>query len=67
MSQGHVIEYDSPENDQYVSPIFTRPKENGSLRIILNLKKLYESVEYYHFKMETFHSVLPSITENPLI
>ena len=28
-------------------------KKNGEYRMILNLKKLNESVEYHHFKMDT--------------
>lgn len=48
----------------FVSPIFTRPKKDGSVRMILNLKKLNESVEYCHFKMDTLEQVIPLITEN---
>ena len=38
---------------QFISPIFVRPKKNGEYRMILNFKKLNESVEYHHFKMDT--------------
>ena len=31
---------------KFFSPIFAVPKKDGSFRIILNLKKLNESVEY---------------------
>ena len=62
--QAKVIEIVSPQSDQFVSPIFTRPKSDGSVRLILNLKIFNEFVEYQHFKMDTFHLVLPSITKN---
>lgn len=52
------------DNDQFLSPIFLRPKKNGEYRMILNLKKLNEFVEYHHFKMDTFESSLKLITEN---
>jgi hypothetical protein len=38
-------------DDQYLSPIFTVPKKDGEHRMILNLKDLNQSIEYYHFKM----------------
>ena len=62
--KAEVIEIVSPQSDQFVSPIFTRPKSDGSVRLILNLKIFSEFVEYQHFKMDTFHLVLPSITNN---
>jgi hypothetical protein len=37
---------------EYISPIFSRPKKNVSVRIILNLKELNDSVQYHHFKMD---------------
>ena len=33
-------------------------KNNGSHRLILNLKGLNKNLEYKHFKMQTFQSVL---------
>ena len=49
---------------EYISHIFTRSKPNGKLRIILNLNKLNESVEYEHFKMESFTTALSLIEQN---
>lgn len=49
---------------QFISPIFVRPKMNGEYRMILNLKKFNESVEYHHFKMDTLESVLNLIKPN---
>lgn len=45
--------------EEFISPIFVVPKKNpGEYRMILNLKKLNESIPYCHFKMDTFESVL---------
>ena len=43
------------------SPIFTRPEANGSYRVILNLKKLNESIGYKHCKFESSNDVLNMI------
>ena len=48
---------------QTVSPIFTVPKPDGGIRLILNLKELNTYVKYFHFKMETIKTVLQNITE----
>ena len=42
----------------YISPIFTVPKKDGSLRMILNLKKFNIHVEYQHFKMDSLQSAV---------
>ena len=56
------------EDGQHVSPIFTRPKKNTSEhRMILNLKKLNESVAYHHFKMDTLETALKLIKPNCLM
>ena len=49
---------------QFISPIFVRPKKNGEYRMILNFKKLNESVEYHHFKMDTLEFALNLIKPN---
>ena len=46
------------ESGEYISPIFTTPKKDGSSRMILNLKSLNKFIEYHHFKMESFLTVL---------
>ena len=46
------------EEGEYTSPIFTRPKKDGTSRVILNLKHLNEHVLYRHFKMESLCTVL---------
>ena len=42
----------SPVDDQFVSNIFIPPKSDGSVRLILNIKKLNELMHADHFKLE---------------
>ena len=60
--KGVIVDCERKEGD-FVSPIFTRPKKDGKVRLILNLKKLNKAVEYHHFKMETLKQALTLITE----
>jgi hypothetical protein len=48
---------------EVISPIFLRPKKDGTHRMILNLKKLNEEVTYHHFKMETLSTALLLVRE----
>ena len=50
------------EPGEFVSPIFTVPKKNGSLRSILNLKKFNTYVDTVHFKMGNIHTILALVT-----
>ena len=59
-----VIVKCEPEEIEFVSPIFTVPKKDGKLRLILNLKKLNTSVKYAHFKMDSIHTILKLITKD---
>jgi len=58
-----IIEVE-PDENEYISPIFLVKKKNGEFRMILNLKKLNESIVYHHFKMETFESALKLVRHN---
>jgi hypothetical protein len=53
-----VIKTSKHEAGEIISPIFTRPKADGTLRLILNLKRMNESVKYEHFKMEGIDNVM---------
>ena len=57
----NVIKKSLPEPGQFISPIFVREKPDGGFRLILNLKKLNETIEYKKFKMETISSILQLI------
>ena len=52
------------EKGQYINTIFTRPKKDGSHRMILNLKPLNEFILYKKFKMDTLQSVLKLMKRN---
>lgn len=47
----------SHENGEFISNIFSRPKPDGRIRVILNLKPLNEFLVYEHFKMEHLNFV----------
>ena len=59
--QKGIIRLSSFEDGQVISPIFTRPKKDGSHRVIFNLKRLNESVSYHHFKMDTLETAIKLI------
>ena len=53
-----------PDLTEFISFIFTTPKKDGNIRLILNHKRLNESVENYHLKMDNIHTALKLITKN---
>ena len=53
-----IIRLSLYEVGQVISPIFVRPKKDGSHRVIFNLKKLNEAVSYHHFKMDTLETAI---------
>ena len=57
-----VIKPSSPDSGQVISPIFTKPKKDGSHRVIFNLKYLNQSVMYYHFKMDTLETAISLVS-----
>ena len=57
-----VVEFTQHQKDEFVSNIFARPKKDGSVRVILNLTKLNDYVEYQKFKMDTFMTVVKMVT-----
>lgn len=63
LSKGVIVKSDH-EDMEFISPIFLRPKKDGSNRMILNLKALNKYVQYYHFKMETLMSAVRLMTPN---
>ena len=59
-----VIEVVTWEPQQVISPIFTRTKKDGTLRVISDLSDLNEKIVYRHFKMDTIETAVNLITEN---
>ena len=49
------------DKHEYYSNIFMRPKKDGTVRVILNLKRFNDCVEKIHFKMETLKSAIANI------
>ena len=54
----NLIKYSHHEDGEFISTIFTRPKKDGGHRMILNLSKLNDHIEYHHFKMDTLETAL---------
>ena len=52
------------EQDEFISNIFARPKKDGRICIILNLKQFNLNMQYHHFKMETLQTVVNLMTQN---
>ena len=63
LSRG-IIEPAIPCKGEILSSIFTRPKKDGSYRIILNLKQFSKCISYQHFKMDTLKTVLNLIEKD---
>lgn len=59
-----IIIENKHEKGQFISPIFLRPKKNGTFRLICNLRELNEFIVYRHFKMELLQSALRMMTKN---
>ena len=64
MRRKGIIENSIEESRQIVSPIFSRPKKEGGLRVILDLTELEKHIVYRHFKMEILETALNLITPN---
>ena len=62
--QKEVIKECQHEKDEFISPIFVTPKRDGGYRLILNLKKLNENLEYIHFKMHGLQEILRLVERN---
>ena len=61
LSQGVITRAIYCKN-KLISNIFIRPKSNWKHRLILNLAKLNESINYRHFKMESLNTAMHLIS-----
>ena len=61
LNSGVIVQSTFSESD-VVSPIFVRPKPDGSHRLIFNLKLLNKNVSYHHFKMDTLETAVKLMT-----
>ena len=52
------------EPGEFISHILTVPKKDGTVRLILNLKKLNSFIKNSHFKMDTIRTILGLVTPN---
>ena len=59
-----VIRNSSHDPGEFISPILFKEKSYGGYRLILNSKKLNESVEYKKFRMETLTTIIQLIRPN---
>ena len=57
-----IIKPSEHESGEFISPIFTTPKKDGSHRVIFNLKALNAYVTHYHFKMDTLETAIRLMT-----
>jgi hypothetical protein len=53
-----VVEEVEHEEGEFISSVFLRPKPNGSHRLILDLTRMNENVEYQHFKMTSLQTAI---------
>ena len=63
LGKGVIVSCDH-EPGEFISPIFTVPKKDGMVRLILNLKHLNLFIKNSHFKMDTIHTILKLVTPN---
>ena len=63
LDKGVIVPCDHKPGE-FISPIFTVPKKDGSVRLILNLKNLNMFIKNSHFKMDTIHTILKLVTPN---
>ena len=63
LKKGVIVEA-QPSQYQVISSIFLKKKKNGSYRMILNLKRLNESIEYKYLKMESLSFAVQLIRKN---
>lgn len=62
---GIIEKVHDTETNEFISNIFTRPKKDGKIRVILNLKQFNDKfMEHIHFKMETLKAAIDAMRPN---
>lgn len=64
MLKQNIIKKVSHERGEFISTIFTKAKQDGGLRVILNLKRFNNNLEYKKHKMTGFKESLNLVTQN---
>jgi len=64
LKKGIIKKVQSHEVNEYYSNIFVRPKKDGTVRMILNLKNFNECVSKIHFKMDTLNTAVNNIQKH---
>ena len=60
-----ILEIDpTPQKEEFISSIFIRPKKNGGIRLILNLKSFNKNIVTHHFKLQSLQSAIDLMTKN---
>jgi hypothetical protein len=59
-----IIEQVEHTKDKIISNIFTRPKKDGTHRVIINLKDFNKHVSYYHFKMDSLNTIVKLVDDD---
>ena len=60
-----IEEVGTDDEDEYISNIFFRPKKDGRIRVILNLKSFNKNhMDKLHFKMESLQSAILAMRRN---
>jgi hypothetical protein len=62
MLEKNIIEKTSISEDSFISNIFSRPKKDGGLRVILDLTELNKDVTYRKFKMDSLQTAIDLMT-----
>ena len=62
--QRSIIKKSDHCEGEFISPIFLRPKKDGSSRLILNLRNLNDKIEYVHFKMDDIHTAMNLVSQD---
>lgn len=62
--KGVIEKVQDSHDDEFISTVFLRPKQDASCRMILNLKPLNTIIAYKHFKMENLLTAMRLMRKN---